>query len=336
MLDDEDFSAELKLFLLEKSRKDYIFAKDIVEFVASPEIQAKISKDGKKISITLRTAQRWLKKLEWRYAKKPKGMYIDGHEREDVVAYRQGFVHRWKEYERRMVTYNNDGNATFLRGFPVPQGPRFRLVLVTHDESTFYAHDHRKSLWTHASEAPTPERKGEGSSLMVSAFLTPEWGLLKDDEDEARLFFEAGKTRDGYFSGADLLVEVEKAIDIFENKTHGMMTGLFLFDNAPSHQKRALDALSARKMPKKPCARWTHHANGPRMRDGQFSDGTAQPLYFADDHPTMPGWFKGTQQILSEQNLYPEGGLCGAYVLGCKQVPVPDAAKVKHDGGNAG
>jgi hypothetical protein len=59
--------------------------------------------------------------------------------------------------------------------------------------------------------------------------------------------------------------QVEKAIDIFESKTNGFATGLFLFDNAPSHQRRADDALSAQKMPKQPNKGWTHQKDGPRM-----------------------------------------------------------------------
>ena len=110
-------------------------------------------------------------------------MYIDGHEREDVVAYRVEFLKRWREYQKRMVTYNNDGNMDSTpRGFPVENG-RFRLILVTHDESTFYANDRRRVKWTHKSEKSTPERKGEGPSLMVSDFLTSEWGRLRDDEE---------------------------------------------------------------------------------------------------------------------------------------------------------
>ncbi|THU92285.1 hypothetical protein K435DRAFT_672399 [Dendrothele bispora CBS 962.96] len=314
LLSDEDFRSDLKTFLMEKSKKGYIFAKDIVEYVNSEEVQKKLrTEDGKAVTITIRTAQRWFKKLDWRYGKKSRGMYIDGHEREDVVRYRNDFVQRWKEYEKRMVTFDKDGNPTMPNGFEVPQGPRFRLVLVTHDESTFYAHDRRKSVWWHPSMDAVPERKGEGVSVMVSAFLTPDWGLLKDDEEcvfefEARLFFEAGKGRDGYFDANDLLQETEKAIDIFENKTHGMMTGLFVFDNAPSHMKRAPDALSARKMPKGPKLGWTQHPNGPKMRDG-FFNGAAQPFYYPDNHPTMPGWFKGMEQIIRERGLYPAGGL---------------------------
>jgi len=29
--------------------------------------------------------------------------------------------------------------------------------------------------------------------------------------------------------------------------------------------------------------------------------GEPQPLYFSDDHPTMPGWFKGMEQIIRER-----------------------------------
>ena len=71
--------------------------------------------------------------------------------------------------------------------------------------------------------------------------------------------------QDGYFTANDLLKQVETAIDIFEVKTNNMVMGLFLFDNAPSHQKRAPDALSAQKMSKGSKADWTHHKDGLRM-----------------------------------------------------------------------
>jgi len=51
------------------------------------------------------------------------------------------------------------------------------------------------------------------------------------------VFFKAGKNWDGYFDGEDLLRQVENAIDIFKAKSNGFATGLFLFNNAPSHQK---------------------------------------------------------------------------------------------------
>jgi hypothetical protein len=62
--------------------------------------------------------------------------------------------------------------------------------------------------------------------------------------------FKPGKNRDGYFDSSELIVQVDRAIDIFEGKANGRAIGLFLFDNAPSHLKRAADAISATKMVK--------------------------------------------------------------------------------------
>jgi hypothetical protein len=126
---------------------------------------------------------------------------------------------------------------------------------------------------------------------------------------EARVLFRAGKNRDGYFTADDLVKQVDLAIDIFESKTNGTATGLFLFDNAPSHQKRSPDALSARKMVKGPSLNWTRQKGGPHMRPGTFADGTPQYLYFPEDHPEYPGWFKGMEVIIRERSLWPETGL---------------------------
>ena len=73
-------------------------------------------------------------------------MYIDGHEHEDVVEYQSKFIEWWKVYEKQMYSYDNDGKVdNELSGFPVPPGQRFHLILVTHDESTFYETDHCKT-----------------------------------------------------------------------------------------------------------------------------------------------------------------------------------------------
>lgn len=110
-------------------------------------------------------------------------MYIDGHKREDVVEYQKRFVERWKEYKKWFIIYDNDGKilSTPTR-FPVPQ-TRFRLILVTHDESTFYENDWRKIHWVNANAKAVAEKKGEGQSIMVSDFLTSEWGRLTDGEE---------------------------------------------------------------------------------------------------------------------------------------------------------
>ncbi|KAL1669056.1 hypothetical protein GGF50DRAFT_44924 [Schizophyllum commune] len=339
VLNDEDFSSRIQLILSERVKAGgYITARDVCEIVASEEMQTIFKKAGvNKPSISERTGRRWLNKLSWRYQRKRSGMYIDGHERPDVVAEREKFIRRWREYERRFIHFDDNGDPLPAPpGFPVP-GHRFRLIPVTHDESTFYQNDGRRIYWQHTKTRAAPQPKGEGQSIMVSDFLTSEWGRLRasddDNAEDARVVFKAGKNRDGYFTAVELLAQVDHAIDIFEERTRGFAQGLFLFDNAPSHQKRAPDALSARKMPKDPRsfqltflntgphATWTHN-NGPRMRDGYYGrNKTRQPLYYPEDHPTMPGWFKGMEQIIRERGLWPAGGRLNAQCDGFKCPP---------------
>jgi hypothetical protein len=59
-----------------------------------------------------------------------------------------------------------------------------------------------------------------------------------------------------------------------------------------------------------PKAKWTHFKDAPKMHHGTNPlTGVPQSFYFPDDHPTMPGWFKGMEQILRERGLWPETGL---------------------------
>jgi hypothetical protein len=104
---------------------------------------------------------------------------------------------------------------------------------------------------------------------MISDFLTADWGHLCNGNrcilssgftpaahisfSDARVIFKLGKQRDGWFSANDLLTQVDRTIDIFEGLTKGWAQGLFLFDNAPSHRKRADDVISALQMVKGVC-----------------------------------------------------------------------------------
>ena len=177
VLRDEDIASEIKTRMVEKAKEGFLKAEDLVDLIASPEMQKTFSEKGIcKPSISKTTATRWLQKLDWRYQRVRSGMYVDGHEREDVVAYRRAFVERWKAYELRFHQWDDDG-----RELPRPNGPPVPdLVLITHDESTFFQNDHRKIAWAQTTDQPTPQPKGDGQSIMVSDFLTSEWGRLRD------------------------------------------------------------------------------------------------------------------------------------------------------------
>jgi len=63
--------------------------------------------------------------LDWRYGCKQNGIYVDGHEWEDVVTYRMEFLARWNEYEKKMVTYNRNSN---INSTPLSPGVTLHLT----------------------------------------------------------------------------------------------------------------------------------------------------------------------------------------------------------------
>jgi hypothetical protein len=44
------------------------------------------------------------------------------------------------------------------------------------------------------------------------------------------------------------------------------------------------------------------------MRSGTLPNGDPHYFYFPEDHPTMPGWFKGMETIIRERGLWPAEG----------------------------
>jgi hypothetical protein len=184
VLDADEVLQEIQEGLSEKAKRGFISAEDVCEIVSGERLQDLFARLGvHKPSISKATAQRWLAKLKWRYSKKKNGMYIDGHERDDVVAYRQAFVYRWAGYEARFQFWND--NAT-----PLSRLSELRpLILITHDESVFFQNDERTTCWSHQDSHPSPKPKGDGQSLMVSDFLTAEWGRLRDGERCVFFFF---------------------------------------------------------------------------------------------------------------------------------------------------
>lgn len=189
LLNNEDMAHELKLALSERAKSGFLTASDVVQVVSSPNMQAHFVEAGiQKSSISESTARRWLSNLGWRYGRHQNGMYVDGHERDDVVEYRKKFVERFKEYEQRFHSWDELGDKE--DNVPVPgtdlQG-QSHLVLITHDESIFYQNDQRQIHWGCPGQSGVPKPKGEGLSLMISDFLTPDWGRLRGKDRCAKI-----------------------------------------------------------------------------------------------------------------------------------------------------
>ena len=80
---------------------------------------------------------------------------------------------------------------------------------------------------------------------MVSDFIVEGYGYLCNDKEMARLYLETQK--DGYFNSDMFLHQVDTAVQIFGQRFPGI-TGIFLFDNVPSHKKYPPDGLNPANM----------------------------------------------------------------------------------------
>lgn len=61
------------------------------------------------ITIRSRTARTWLRKLGYVYKDVQKDVFVDGHERSDVVEDRSNFLEKMEELKPYMVEFNEDG-----------------------------------------------------------------------------------------------------------------------------------------------------------------------------------------------------------------------------------
>ncbi|KAJ6613315.1 hypothetical protein B0H10DRAFT_2222353 [Mycena sp. CBHHK59/15] len=186
---DEDIAGDIHLHL--QSLSKWVSAKDIVRYVATPEFQARLSVKRK---IKLCTAQRWMHKMGYRWRKEPRGMYSDGHEREDVVNYRQNiFLPRWRELEARSRWWEDSTQTDEIIDFQAQMGVYMsrpgldaRVVVIwRHDESTFYANDRRELRWVHNTEKAAIKPKGEGASQMVGDFVSDVYGWMRSKKPNA-------------------------------------------------------------------------------------------------------------------------------------------------------
>ncbi|CAG8715881.1 3242_t:CDS:2 [Cetraspora pellucida] len=93
--------------------------------------------------ISLNTAKNYLKELEYVYERVKKGVYIDGHEREDVVAYQEIFLQQINKLEYRMPIFLEDN----IEVETWPDSNIQSLILVTHDKCIFSVNNKSQSLW---------------------------------------------------------------------------------------------------------------------------------------------------------------------------------------------
>lgn len=220
------------------------------------------------IKIRLRTVRKWLNKLGYKYWHVDKNVFVDGHERPNVVEDRKHFLKVMEEMEPYLVRFDQEGkmiSKIYPSDCEMGGNERRPVIVITHDECTFSLNDGHRFGWQKDGDTfLRPKSKGRG--IMVSEFLLPfgrlnlsslselsqrelidKFGLT---QTEAVEIFEFGKNNQGYWTGADLLKQVkEKALPIAEVLYPGYSL-LFLFDNATSHLVYSQDALQVKSMGK--------------------------------------------------------------------------------------
>lgn len=98
-----------------------------------------------KSPLSIRTARRWLIKLGWTHTLVKKGVYMDGHERFDVVHYRnEEFLPAMLKFERLMVHYEG---PNLTRVEPKLNPGEVEIIPLFHDESCFHANDEKNRAW---------------------------------------------------------------------------------------------------------------------------------------------------------------------------------------------
>ena len=213
---DESVQLDIKAFL--RSNKKSASPKTLkayLETVYFPEyLGFQIRKE-----ISEKACRKWMKLLGWQNVPHRKDIYVDGHERPDVVAKRVEFLNAMEALESYLLRVDETNYKTCIQIPPITNGQSTH-ILVTHDETVFSANDGDRSYWAEEGQIRLLP-KGKGKGIMISDFLTHVNGRLKmsnenhgrmrensDIPKEACQILEFGRNFDGYWQGNDVALQV--------------------------------------------------------------------------------------------------------------------------------
>ncbi|PVH68112.1 hypothetical protein DL98DRAFT_633755 [Cadophora sp. DSE1049] len=190
-----------------------------------------------------KTTYKWLNRLGFHATKEKKGVYVDGHEREDVIEYRQKeFLPQMAYYQSLTTNYEEDANKV-LQPIPLilPPGEK-EHVLYYHDESCFHAKDYSTRIWLDENQQKMPS-KSKGGLIHCSDFISLEGRLSIGQKDARKIIYPGGPQKIAYWD-TEALKQMDEAIDIFEEK-HPNKVAVFVFDQSSAHASKGSGALNA-------------------------------------------------------------------------------------------
>jgi len=248
-----------------------------------------------------RTARRWLLKLGWRLTMLKKGVYMDGHEREDVVKYRnEVFLPAMARFEERMTHFEG---PTMTQTPPTLKDGEKEVIPQFHDESCLTVNDFKAKAWLGPGQTIL-QKKGRGRLIHVSEFINPITGrlVLQDKDgnvvDEARKVIYPGSNGDPWWDTEQLLAQVKHAIQVFK-KAHPNCIALFIFDQSSAHASLGPDALRSSEMNK------SDGGKQRKQRDTVIPDSNPFPEHRGKvQRMTLPdGTPKGLERVLTERGF---------------------------------
>jgi hypothetical protein len=137
-----------------------------------------------------------------------KSYYVDGHERDDVVAHRIDFLKQMEDIERRS-SFWEDGRDRSMEEViqPTLANGEKEVVLITHDECIIYSNDATKLVWALDGEGIL-RPKSNGRSLHISGFACACHGFCQTLERSSYKIIKPGKNADGYWTNKDLVKQL--------------------------------------------------------------------------------------------------------------------------------
>ena len=310
MMTNEDLCERARVYVRENAAqrgRPNLTASSFCHWVNNELLPNSVLEPGYPRRVSVETARKWLHELGFEILQRSKGVFIDGHERPDVVQSRVQFLRTMTECG--FLRPDNAPTEEAVQALPadVPHMSKEegeKCIVWFHDESAYNTTEDTSTLWGEKGKLPI-KPKGRGSSIMVSEFIEEKDGYLalsdeqydfevaNTDEDvnkSACATLEIGEQREGYWNNDRFMEQMAKAVKIAEVKYPSSQGyhHIWCLDHSCGHTAFAEDALIASKVSKGPGGKQ------PKMRDTVWN-GQPQSLTLPDGRP------KGAALVLQER-----------------------------------
>ena len=115
-----------------------------------------------------RTAIKWLHCLGFRPQSQKKSVYIDGHERDDVVEYRNLYLRKLEILSSTLLPPPSSDDCLTAIATGNPSATK-HLVLIFHDVSSFHANEAQSTMWAEEGRVPNRPKNQAAAAAEVAA-----------------------------------------------------------------------------------------------------------------------------------------------------------------------